>query len=1085
MTEVTTGDVNSHIQPAAFFAFRTPLLPFDEFERWSEGLEAPAALVAQGLDLEAALTRDGERLRARLRTIVDRAAVREALFVASADLDHALKAWANDPGNEKGRRAEHTLVRYFARMASRCTPFGLFAGLSVGRVGPATRLQTAGSTSYRRHVRLDVNYLAGLAEAVVADPGLQSALRFRPNSSLYRTAGQLRYAEGYTRGAQRSYHLVAVEETPYLARVLERATRGAPLEELTACLVNDEVTGEDASAFVQELVASQVLVPDFTPAVTGPEPVHDLLGQLDQLPPGSAASALRCGLEQVQSELDQLAAQPLGVAPGRYRAAAAPLAEQPAAVAVGKLFQVDLVKPAPAATLGADVVAEIKRVVEVLHSVQRPRDRFRDFRDAFQRRYERAEVSLCEVLDEEHGIGFEASQAAGTEPSPLLEGVPFPAAPAEATSSTTPLDGFLLRRLLDAGRRGVNVVALECDELKPFALRERPPLPGSFAVMATLAAASSEALMRGEFQLVFGGASGPSGANLLGRFCHGDARLLREVRAFLREEEAARPDAVYAEIVHLPAGRTGNVILRPVLRDYEIPFLGRSGVAEERQIPLHDLTVAVEGERIVLRSRRLGREVIPRLTTAHNYADRGLGAYRFLCSLQQQGVSGIGWSWGSLEGVAFLPRVTIGRAVVSRQRWRVERDELKEVLRAARDARWRGLQGWRVRRRLPRWVLLADGDNKLLFDLDNVVCMDTLLDAVERRSQFVLEELYPGPDELCCTGPEGRFVHELIVPFTSPRADDRQPARIHRGREHGPALRVRVPGSDWLYAKLYTGTGGVDTLLREVIAPLVREAPALGITRWFFVRYGDPDWHLRVRFQGAPDELLARALPGLHARCEPLLARGTLWRVQLDTYQREIERYGGPEGLLVAERFFHLDSQAALGVIEALLGAAGNDARWRLALLGMDQILGSFGFELDARRRFATEARASLLREFQANAHLRHRLGERFRAERRALDLLFDTGWTDDSSVGDAVCGLRQHSTGLRAAAADLHALSAQGALAVPLESLVRSYLHMHVNRMVRAANTSHELILYDFLVRLYESRKARSRQTADHRPPA
>src|SRR5204862_3362406 len=129
-------------------------------------------------------------------------------------------------------------------------------------------------------------------------------------------------------------------------------------------------------------------------------------------------------------------------------------------------------------------------------------------------------------------------------------------------------------------------------------------------------------------------ASGPSGARLLGRFCHADDELRRLVRAHLAAEEAVRPDRVFAEVVHLPEGRGGNILSRPVLRGYEIPYLGRSGTPPSRQLPLSDLLVSVKDERIVLSSRRLGREVIPRLTTAHNHAGHGLGVIRFLCALQ-------------------------------------------------------------------------------------------------------------------------------------------------------------------------------------------------------------------------------------------------------------------------------------------------------------------------------------------------------------------------------------------------------------------------------------------------------------------
>jgi hypothetical protein len=52
--------------------------------------------------------------------------------------------------------------------------------------------------------------------------------------------------------------------------------------------------------------------------------------------------------------------------------------------------------------------------------------------------------------------------------------------------------------------------------------------------------------------------------------------------------------------------------------------------------------------------------------------------------------------------------------------------------------------------------------------------------------------------------------------------------------------------------------------------------------------------------------------------------------------------------------------------------------------------------------------------------------------------------------------------------------LRRSGRLARPLADLAASFLHMHANRLLRSAQRAQELVLYDFLARLYESRAAR-----------
>src|SRR6516165_9105742 len=129
--------------------------------------------------------------------------------------------------------------------------------------------------------------------------------------------------------------------------------------------------------------------------------------------------------------------------------------------------------------------------------------------------------------------------------------------------------------------------------------------------------------------------------------------------------------------------------------------------------------------------------------------------------LQEQGAApALRWEWGTLQSAAFLPRVTTGRLVLARARWRLHQDELRRLGKAEGSARFRGVQSWRAERRLPRLVALADGDNTLPIDLDNVLSVETFVHAVKERDEATLIELFPPPDHLCAQGPEGKFVHE-------------------------------------------------------------------------------------------------------------------------------------------------------------------------------------------------------------------------------------------------------------------------------------------------------------------------------------
>src|SRR5436309_1348587 len=106
-----TAPAAPELVPSGFFAFRTPLLPFEELEAWSAGLTAmsamPAILAAsEGGDpaaLAAALEADRTLLRSRLKAALARPEIAEALFLASPSLFDGLEIWRKDPDSKKGK----------------------------------------------------------------------------------------------------------------------------------------------------------------------------------------------------------------------------------------------------------------------------------------------------------------------------------------------------------------------------------------------------------------------------------------------------------------------------------------------------------------------------------------------------------------------------------------------------------------------------------------------------------------------------------------------------------------------------------------------------------------------------------------------------------------------------------------------------------------------------------------------------------------------------------------------------------------------------------------------------------------------
>ena len=771
-------------------AFRAPLLPFATVGDLTGGA-ARAAWLAGG-DVDAAVAADREHLDAAVARLLETPVVRAGIALASPDLDDALSR------SSRSSRVPLGAVAYVLRMAGRPAPFGLFAGCAGGSV--------AGEPAYA----------LGSAPRVRARLGLAAAERLAggavlvPNSTLYTAGGRLRLVERVVAGEAARYAPLAVEDDEALRAVLSAASGGATREELARVLAGDDVTEEEAAAFVGELVAAQLLVPD-VPVVTGTGPRLDELAALEDAP-----------------------------SPETVRAAVAAVTSR-VGVPRGRAVSVDMARPGTF-VLGDAVLAEARRAVEVLHTLHRETALDGDlasFAEAYAARWGDAETPLLEVLDPEHGIGFGDGPGLAVHGAPLLRG--FSPVPPVEGAPWTPIDHHLVDLLSRALRDGADEIELPAHEVHSLRNQRPRPLPPSLALVATIAARSAEAVAAGEFRLVAHGASGPDAVAAFSRFAPLDESLDALVRRHVREEQE-RTDALLAEVVHLPERRSGDVAARPSVRDAEIPVLAAAGAA--RRVALGDLMVSLHGGRVVLRDGD-GRRVLPRLSAPHEVLASGLPLYRFLVAAGRDGLAHtMRWSWGSVASAPFLPRVSYGRLVLSRAQWWWFRRELAD-LRAARTAaaRYDAVQRLREAWRVPRWVALARGESELPLDLDGVAAADLLARAARSFGQLTVRELLPAPGELCLTGPGGAYAHEVVVPFHGP------PVAAMPRRE-----RAYVSAGDWLAATVECSPATADAVLREVVPRVVA-----GAEEW----WDDRAPALRLRARGDVPALLAALREGL------------------------------------------------------------------------------------------------------------------------------------------------------------------------------------------------------------------------------
>lgn len=724
------------------YVLRTPLFSFDAYK------DLTSAKVISENDL---------------KEICKEPVFQEALYLASPSLFKEIDKWLRDgiTDKEKLEKLQYAALKYFSRMTSRCTPFGLFAGCTLGKFGESTKIELKEHFENKRHTRLDMNYLVSLAQNLVDNPKIRKQLLFYPNSSIYVAGNQLRYVEYQYINAKRVHQISAVDNSSYIQKVLEHARNGALLSEMSQLLVDDDISIEEASDFLEELVDSQLLVSELEPSVSGPEFLEQMLSVLNQKK--GLENVTMC-IEEVQRKLDKID-QSVGNSPDMYAKVGEFIKDLETDYDPKYLFQVDLILENEVNRIDQDIIEDLKKGLAFLNNITlHPRETLLSkFKEAFYERYEGREVPMAKALDTEMGLGYRQNRSSG-DTNPLVDDIVLEQEQSGNSAKNvtwTTIDSLFQKKLLEAYKNNSYSIVVEDADFEGHK-NHWDDLPDTISCMIELIKENGKEKIR------FKGGGGSSGANLLGRFCHGDKKLHGQAKRMVDIEHEANKDKIVAEIVHLPESRVGNILMRPDFRNYEIPYLAKSTKPLEYQLPLDDLLISIRNNRIVLRSKKFDKEVVPRLTNAHNYSNNALPVYHFLSDMQHQDIrGGVGFSLDKFaEDFEFFPRIEYHNLILSEATWNIAKHRIEELIQNKDNEKvlLEKVKDFRKGMKMPQFVKLIDGDNELLINLENLTSVKMWLDLVGKRSGFRLTEFLHAQEGVV-TKNGAPFTNQIIVSF--------------------------------------------------------------------------------------------------------------------------------------------------------------------------------------------------------------------------------------------------------------------------------------------------------------------------------
>lgn len=275
--------------------------------------------------------------------------------------------------------------------------------------------------------------------------------------------------------------------------------------------------------------------------------------------------------------------------------------------------------------------------------------------------------------------------------------------------------------------------------------------------------------------------------------------------------------------------------------------------------------------------------------------------------------------------------------------------------------------------------------------------------------------------------------------------------------------RVFSLGSEWVYFKIYAGYKISEVILldylNEKIELLLMENV---IKKWFFIRYNDSDSHIRIRFQLNNNEDVFQIIKELNPVFEDLLQKNFIWKVQNDTYLREIERYG-LNTMEDSETLFYFDSKMIMDYLVLKNDFQNEKTQLLFSFLSIDAFLNAFSLSTSEKVIFFDDLQQGFKKEFNATKVLKSELDKHYRGfeneisncmnaiSNHELLPLYEIIEKKSCNINPVVQVIKQN-------------------LEINLNAFLSSHIHMMINRQFTSRQREYETLIYDHLYRYYKT---------------
>lgn len=809
---------------------------------------------------------------------------RQAILCASESLFRSMNEYLEgkiiDP--KRKRQVELSVAQYWMRMSTRATPFGLFSWVGICDINHS---ESSSARSFKASIDADYEWIFQVSKYL--EDICFYDITFSANDLINDVAGHYRlpYIPGQSDNSER----IEVKKTFLISFLIKECSqRKKSFEELSHSFkrLYPEADLDVLKLAVKDLLSKDFLISSLRPNLDKPNLLRTLLKQIERC--RNAASML----EQIIEISNAMEYASENIFSDKCEDILLEIINSMREICDTQcVIKANLVCNEVSNILQQSDFEQLKDFANFfMSSITHIQSRFTlydEYKDMFYDEYgDFRLVQLSEMLDKNIGIGLPYTYK---ESRVKIKG--------NKTYSNEP--SFEIKRFLFSRYREAlnNCSVIKLDEM----LNDigENALVGSFPnnIDLIFKIANDE---NGNRIYICNKDFGCIGAGrTLGRFSSGWRKAISLIECFKEDE---KEDYICCDLLYIPKRlHLCNVATSPALHDYCISFFQES---DKKKISVSDIYVGIQNDRFFLYSKSKRKKIKVKTSNLLYYFGDS-PEIRFLKEVQLDGI--IRWDTKVIDSLIqadYIPEIRYKSFVLYPETWKIVPPHKFKYFKDFDE--WFLVKYSFLR---TRKLALLFADNELRIDVGNLNSRYLIFRQLLKEDCVKIIKTYECSDLNNAT--------EIVASFYQNEEktyDKKADSSLSFAYEHNVDMTI---GTECLSFELY-GINNSEKYVAEHLTNLVASFKEKNIIdSFFYLHYANPKYHIRIRFF---KRYILKSIEYIINCFNEQIKLGVIGSFKICPYDREIERYGGLNGIEIAEKLFYIDSKASMWALKNLSG---------------------------------------------------------------------------------------------------------------------------------------------------------------------